>query len=110
MCIRDRPDTEKSIYLTFDEGYENGYTEKILYTLKEKQCSAVFFVTMPYVQQNPDLIRRMIDEGHVVGNHSVQHKSMPTLSMEDAATEIICLLYTSQYGVRLPQQTFQIQS
>ena len=85
------PDTEKSIYLTFDEGYENGYTEKILDTLKEKQCSAVFFVTMPYVQQNPDLIRRMIDEGHVVGNHSVQHKSMPTLSMEEAAKEIIDL-------------------
>ena len=63
------------IYLTIDEGYENGYTAKILDVLKEKQCPAVFFVTMDYVQENPDLIRRMIDEGHVVGNHSGTHPS-----------------------------------
>ena len=81
----------KTIYLTFDEGYENGYTAKILDTLKAKKCSAVFFVTMPYVKQNPDLVRRMIDEGHIVGNHSVNHKSMPTLSTETAAQEIIGL-------------------
>lgn len=85
------PDSEKTMYLTFDEGYENGYTAKILDTLKEKKCSAVFFVTMPYVKQNPDLVRRMIDEGHIVGNHSVNHKSMPTLSTKDAAQEIIGL-------------------
>ena len=85
-------DTEnKIIYLTFDEGYENGYTAKILDTLKEKKCSAVFFVTMPYVKQNSELVRRMIDEGHIVGNHSVNHKSMPTLSTEEAAQEIIGL-------------------
>lgn len=85
------PDTSKTMYLTFDEGYENGYTAKILDTLKAKKCSAVFFVTMPYVKQNPDLVRRMIDEGHIVGNHSVNHKSMPTLSTETAAQEIIGL-------------------
>lgn len=85
------PDTSKTMYLTFDEGYENGYTAKILDTLKEKKCSAVFFVTMPYVKQNPDLVRRMINEGHIVGNHSVNHKSMPTLSTEEAAQEIIGL-------------------
>ncbi len=85
------PDTSKTMYLTFDEGYENGYTAKILDTLKEKKCSAVFFVTMPYVKQNPELVRRMIDEGHIVGNHSVNHKSMPTLSTEEAAQEIIGL-------------------
>lgn len=85
------PDTSKTMYLTFDEGYENGYTAKILDTLKEKKCSAVFFVTMPYVKQNPDLVRRMINEGHIVGNHSVNHKSMPTLSTEAAAQEIIGL-------------------
>lgn len=78
----------KNIYLTFDEGYENGYTEKILDVLKEKECPAVFFVTMPYVKENPDLIRRMIDEGHTVGNHSVNHPSMPTLTLEQAADEI----------------------
>ena len=85
------PDTSKTMYLTFDEGYENGYTAKILDTLKEKKCSAVFFVTMPYVKQNSELVRRMIDEGHIVGNHSVNHKSMPTLSTEEAAQEIIGL-------------------
>jgi peptidoglycan-N-acetylmuramic acid deacetylase len=79
----------KSIYLTFDEGYENGYTEKILDILKEKQCSAVFFVTMPYVKQNPDLIQRMIDEGHVVGNHTVNHPSMPGESIAEATEEIM---------------------
>lgn len=61
------------LYLTFDEGYENGYTAKILDVLKEKQVPAVFFVTMHYVKTNPELVQRMIDEGHVVGNHSDKH-------------------------------------
>ncbi len=73
---------EKIMYLTFDEGYENGYTTTILDTLKEKEVSATFFVTMPYVKQNPDLIQRMIDEGHIVGNHTVNHPSMPEV-MDD---------------------------
>lgn len=78
----------KNIYLTFDEGYENGYTNIILDILKEKNCPAIFFVTMPYVKDNPDLIKRMIDEGHIVGNHSVNHKSMPTLDITTATNEI----------------------
>ena len=57
---------EKVVYLTFDEGYENGYTASILDTLKEKGVTAVFFVTMPYVKQNPELIQRMIDENQIV--------------------------------------------
>ena len=57
---------EKVIYLTFDEGYENGYTSSILDTLKEKDCPATFFVTKPYVKQNQELVQRMIDEGHIV--------------------------------------------
>lgn len=81
-------DESKNIYLTFDEGYENGYTEKILDVLKEKDCKGVFFVTMDYAKKNPDLINRMISEGHVVGNHSVRHLSMPTLSLEEASAEI----------------------
>ena len=80
-----------NIYLTFDEGYENGYTAKILDVLKKKNVSAVFFVTMPYVKSNPDLIRRMIDEGHIVGNHSNKHLIQHTLSLEDAAEEYISL-------------------
>ena len=74
---------EKKIYLTFDEGYENGYTDDILDTLKEKEVTAVFFVTMPYVKKNPDLIRRMIDEGHIVGNHTVNHPSMPEVTDDE---------------------------
>lgn len=81
------------IYLTIDEGYENGYTAKILDTLKEKACPAVFFVTMDYVQQNPELIRRMIDEGHIVGNHSVTHPAagLPSQSLAVQAEELMTL-------------------
>lgn len=83
----DRANT-KNIYLTMDEGYENGYTAQILDTLKEKGVQCAFFVTQPYAEKNPDLIRRMIDEGHILGNHSVNHKSMPTLTDEEALNEI----------------------
>lgn len=83
-------DTNK-IYLTFDEGYENGYTSQILNVLKEKNVQAVFFVTMPYAKSQPDLIRRMIDEGHIVGNHSNKHPAMPTVSFEQAQSEYTIL-------------------
>lgn len=93
----------KTIYLTFDEGYENGYTAKILDVLKGKNCPAVFFVTKPYVKEHPELIQRMISEGHVVGNHSVTHPSMPTLSLEDAAQEIVELheLVQNNFGYHM---------
>ncbi len=83
---------EPVIYLTFDEGYENGYTGKILDVLKEKDVTAVFFVTMPYVKQNPELIQRMVDEGMIIGNHTVNHPSMPEVT-DDAklAKEIMDL-------------------
>lgn len=74
---------DKKIYLTFDEGYENGYSDDILDTLKEKNVKAAFFVTMPYVKQNKELIQRMIDEGHIVGNHTVNHPSMPEVTDDD---------------------------
>lgn len=80
---------EQKIFLTFDEGYENGYTSLILDTLKEKNVSAVFFVTMPYVKENPDLIKRMIDEGHIVGNHSVNHPSFPDTPLSECEQEIM---------------------
>lgn len=63
------------VFLTMDEGYEYGYTGQILDTLKQKNVKAVFFVTLPYVKDNPDLVQRMIDEGHVIGNHSSTHPS-----------------------------------
>ncbi|MGL4343975.1 MAG: delta-lactam-biosynthetic de-N-acetylase [Cellulosilyticaceae bacterium] len=69
--------SRKVIYLTFDEGYEKGYTPAILDTLKANQVPAIFFVTSPYVKSQPDLIKRMVNEGHIVANHSKTHPSMP---------------------------------
>lgn len=67
---------KKFLYLTFDEGYENGYTEKILDILKKHNVPAAFFVVKPYIKTNKDLILRMVNEGHLVCNHSSHHPSM----------------------------------
>jgi peptidoglycan-N-acetylmuramic acid deacetylase len=72
--------TKKVIYLTFDEGYENGFTPKILDTLKENNVKAAFFITMPYLKNEYDLVDRMVKEGHTVGNHTVHHPSMPEIT------------------------------
>lgn len=87
FCL-DTVSEEKTLYLTFDCGYENGYTEMILDTLKEKNVPAAFFCTLPQVEDNPQLIARMITEGHIVGNHSVKHPSFPTLTRIEMAQEI----------------------
>lgn len=79
---------DDKIYLTFDQGYENGYTEKILDVLKEKKVKATFFLLQDYAEKNPELVKRMIDEGHIVGNHSVHHYSMPTLGQAECESEI----------------------
>lgn len=75
ICLGDT--TRKVIYLTFDEGYEKGYTPLILDTLKQYHVKAMFFVTGPYITDNPEIIKRMTDEGHLVANHSMRHPSMP---------------------------------
>ena len=85
---RDGEEHKGKVYLTFDEGYENGYTPKILDVLKEKGVSAVFFVTLSYAKAEPELIQRMIDEGHVVGNHSSRHPNMTTITMEEMYAEV----------------------
>lgn len=82
--------SQKIIYLTFDEGYENGYTESILNTLKANNVQAAFFVTKPYVTgsfngvQDSELLKRMSREGHIIANHSVNHKSMAKFTDENA--------------------------
>jgi delta-lactam-biosynthetic de-N-acetylase len=83
----------KYIYLTMDEGYEYGYTPAILDTLKVKNVKVVFFVTSQFVKKNPELVQRMIDEGHIVGNHSTSHpsKGMPSLSIEAQKNDIMGL-------------------
>lgn len=83
--------TDKLIYLTFDEGYEAGYTPQILDTLKENNVKATFFITAHYLNTQPELVKRMIDEGHIVGNHTVNHKSMPSLTEEQINTEVMDL-------------------
>ncbi len=82
---------DQKIYLTFDEGYENGYTPKILDALKEKNVKAVFFITMSYAKNEPELVQRMIDEGHIVGNHSTDHLSFPGMTLEAAYADIKAL-------------------
>ena len=83
--------SKKTIYLTFDEGYENGYTAKILDTLYENKVNAIFFITGPYLEQQEQLIKRMLDEGHAVGNHTINHKSLPLLNEKQIEEEIVGL-------------------
>lgn len=71
---------EKVLYLTFDEGYENGNTPKILDILKEEQVPAAFFVVGPYLKDYPDIIKRMDNEGHLVCNHTQHHPSMASIT------------------------------
>ena len=71
---------EKVIYLTFDAGYENGCTAKILETLAEQEVPAAFFLVGHYLEQNPDLVRRMAAEGHTVANHTYHHYDMSKIS------------------------------
>ena len=75
---------EKVIYLTFDAGYENGCTAKILDTLKAHNVPAAFFLVGNYMEKNADLVRRMVDEGHIVGNHTMHHYDMSKLSEKEA--------------------------
>ena len=88
---------EKRVYLTFDLGYEAGYTNKILDILKENNVNATFFITAHYVNTASDIVQRMIDEGHIIGNHTVNHKSMPDLSSEELKKEIMDL-HTAVYN------------
>lgn len=94
-----------NLTLTFDQGYENGYTSKILDTLKEKNVKATFFLVQDYAERNPELVQRMIDEGHSIGNHSVHHYSMPSLSEDTCRGEIMGLhqYIKENYGVNMKQ-------
>lgn len=82
-CYMGDPN-DKVIYLTFDAGYENGYTEKILDTLKEHEVSATFFLVKHYMETAPALVKRMADEGHIVANHTASHPDMSKLDSAEA--------------------------
>ncbi len=96
-------DTDKILYLTFDEGYENGYTGIILDCLKEKQVPAAFFITMPYLKNETELVDRMVNEGHVVGNHTVNHPNLAKISLSEVNTELKGLddLFYEMYGIHM---------
>ena len=94
------------IYLTFDAGYENGCTARILDTLQKHQVPAAFFLVGNYMEQNPDLVRRMVEEGHTVGNHTMHHPDMSKIQKKaDFAAELTALeeLYQSITGQPLPK-------
>ncbi len=107
----------KSVCLTFDEGYENGFTAQILDTLKEKKVKAIFFCTYDYIRDNPELVQRMIDEGHILANHSYSHKNMTQISLAEASDEITLAhdyvaenyQYNMQY-FRFPEGAFSEQT
>lgn len=84
-CIYMGSEKEKRLYLTFDEGYENGYTPSILDTLKKTGTPAAFFITGAYLEREPELVERMVEEGHTVGNHSLNHPSLPSVTDDQEA-------------------------
>lgn len=79
---------KKVLYLTFDNGYENGYTAKILDALKKEKAPATFFVTGHYLNSAPDLVKRMVKEGHIIGNHSWHHPDLSKVSAERFTNEL----------------------
>lgn len=86
-CYHLGDTSKKILYLTFDEGYEAGYTAPILDVLKKHNVKAAFFVVKPYITSNPELIKRMVDEGHLVCNHSARHPSMASIKDEEKFTK-----------------------
>ena len=98
--------SEKVIYLTFDAGYENGSTEKILDVLKKHNAPAAFFLVGNYISKEPDLVRRMAAEGHIVGNHTMHHYDMSRLNdraaFEKELTELE-KLYQETTGKAMPK-------
>ena len=97
--------SQKVIYLTFDCGYENGYTETILDVLKKHQAPAAFFVVGNMIETAPDIIRRMAAEGHIVGNHTYHHPDMSAISDQAAfkkELDDLAALYKETVGEDLP--------
>ena len=97
---------EKVLYLTFDAGYENGHTEAILDTLKAHNVKAAFFLVGNYLERNADLVRRMVEEGHIVGNHTMHHPDMSAIADIDtfrAELEGLETLFTEITGKELPK-------
>ncbi len=101
ICLGN--EKEKKIYLTFDQGYEAGYTAGILEVLKTNNVTATFFLTAHYINTNKELVELMISDGHIIGNHTVNHKSMPDLTDEDIEKEIMKLhdVVLNEFGYQM---------
>lgn len=100
------PDGEKVLYLTFDAGYENGYTKEILDILKKQDVPAAFFLVGSYLERNADLVRRMVKDGHIVGNHTMNHPDMSKVPSREAfekELQAVETLYTDITGQTLPK-------
>ena len=98
--------SKKVLYLTFDAGYENGCTAQILDILKKHNVPAAFFLVGNYLQKNPDLVRRMVQEGHTVGNHTMHHPDMSKLTDKAAfqkELEDLEKLYLEITGQQMPK-------
>jgi peptidoglycan-N-acetylmuramic acid deacetylase len=103
-CLGDT--SEKVIYLTFDAGYENGYTAQILDVLQAHDVKAAFFLVGNYIEQNPELVKRMVAEGHIVGNHTYHHPNMSKIATVDAfreELETLEALYAEVVGQEMPK-------
>lgn len=95
---------EKVLYLTFDAGYENGYTETILDVLKKQEVPAAFFLVGNYIETEPDIVKRMVREGHLVGNHTYSHPDMSAISSEEnfrEELEKLEILYQETTGKKM---------
>ena len=97
---------EKVIYLTFDAGYENGNTPAILDALKKHRVPAAFFVVGNYLETSPDLVKRMLAEGHIVANHTYHHPDMSKISSKESFSKELTdleALYTEITGQTMPK-------
>lgn len=110
--------SKKDIYFTFDNGYEAGYTASILDTLKKEHVPATFFVTGHYIEDQPQMVKRMVKEGHIIGNHSWGHPDLSKISNEKYKIELekLKMAYTELTGksnmlyLRPPRGTFSARS
>ena len=99
-------DSDKVVYLTFDAGYENGNIQKIVNVLKEQGVKATFFILDNMILKNEALVREMIDDGHIVANHTMKHKDMTKMTCKEAfEKELTDLedLFKSTYGTEMPK-------
>lgn len=103
---RSAVNKEKRLYLTFDAGYENGNIEKILNIMKDEGVTGAFFILSNLIKKNPELIKRMVDEGHMVCNHTSDHKDMTKLSDSEVLSNLSYLEFQYKELTGLEMEKF----